>query len=731
MTACIGVEGVANPVIHAADFDATILLQYDVLDKACKKAKGDKRYYLDVVCCFDIEATNIKELRNAVMYVWQLQIGHALTVVGRTWEEYLAVLARIKSQLAKDQWLLIYVHNLSYEFQFFTGIYAFQPAEVFAVDKREILRCDMLGCIEYRCSYYLSNDSLDHWSKTLRVEHQKQSGKDFDYSILRWPWTELSPEEIRYAVYDVLAVVECVEVMLRVKGDTLATIPLTNTGYVRRMVRNEMLELGHWYTRDHRPTYELYELLREAFRGGNCHCNRWYAGITVENVYSADRSSSYPDVLCNCKFPVSKFIKARDYHADVGELVKDHRAFVCHVELIGHVQLQNPYWGHPYLAKDKCVCAGEKIDNGRILEADYVKTAVTDIDLRIILREYTCDSIEITDLWFSKYGYLPDAFTRTIRELYVEKTAMKGGAQEDSVEYQIKKGELNSCYGMAAQQVLKDDTFFWGGEWYYRSELTESQRKDLGLEDLPPDEIYDEQSPLLPYQWAVWCTALARLELEEAMWECVDDQGISRLIYIDTDSLYYEGPKINWARYNKLRMLRSRRSGTYAQDAAGEMHYMGVLEEDPPYKRFRSWGAKKYLTESSKGKIKITVSGVNKKEGGEELQEAAKRSKMDPFDLFALGYTFERSAGQAAWYNDFYSGEWVTPDGKPVQLTANLYLEDTTYTISISPEYWDIIDTFSRRPYFCRKVLDMWEQGVYNTINEAKRLKQLKGGQPK
>ena len=125
---------------------------YDVLDNIKVLKNNKKRYskkYLDIICAFDIEATNIDDIENAVMYVWQFQVGLDITGVGRTWDDYIAFLNRLKDHIPEDIYLVIYVHNLSYEFSFLKGIYEFKNEEVFATDKRKVLKCCMFDKFEY------------------------------------------------------------------------------------------------------------------------------------------------------------------------------------------------------------------------------------------------------------------------------------------------------------------------------------------------------------------------------------------------------------------------------------------------------------------------------------------------------------------------------------------------------------------------------------------------------
>ena len=730
-------------IIEARFFDFRMLGEVDVLEKQ-RKQGGEKRRYLNCVCSFDIETTNIREIKQAVMYVWQFALGHQLVVVGRTWEEYLLFLQGLRRWVPEGVYLVCYVHNLSFEFQFLRGIYSFEPQEVFAIEKRSILRCDMLHFVEYRCSMKLSNYGLDAWTSVMRNEHHKESGEDFDYSILRWPWTPLTPKEYKYCVYDVLAVVECVELLMAAEGDNLATIPMTQTGYIRREVKEALRVKGPFYVKNLLPTFELFQLLRKAFRGGNTHCNRYYTGLTVHGVYSADRSSSYPDVMCNCLFPTGKFCKALPGKNPI-DLITDGWAVVFSFQCWG-LRLKEKYWGFPYISKDKFDYSpnveGEQRhvweDNGRIIKADYVAGTVTDIDFHIIDMEYTYDSISFDgDIWFARYGSLPDEFTSVLKRHYRVKTTMKGTINDGSTEYQRSKEKLNAGFGMAAQNPLKDTILFAlleeGQDFYSFTDLrrleaaeklTDKEKEELKIETLDEAELYAQAKPTLPYQWGVWVTAQARYELELAMWKLQEHDGPCRLIYIDTDSLYYEGPRMDFSDYNDERIRRAKKNDAWAIDGKGKPHYMGVLEEDPPIDRFKSEGAKKYIYERD-GNLKITVAGVQKSAGAKELLQVAKENSVDAFDAFSPGLTFRSAGGVAAWYNDRDFGQYeVGGECRSVYISSNIFLAEDEYTLSLTPDYMDIVEQLRRNPNFCEEVLDIWHKSVYNKINRYKIIKE-------
>ena len=552
---------------------------------------GKKRHYVGITTAFDIETTLIDDIQQSVMYIWQWQFGTDYTVIGRTWDEFLDLQDRIKSVLPTDSWLVVYVHNLSYEFQFLKGIYQFVPDDIFAVASRKLIKCDMWGVFEFRCSYKLTNMSLKQFTSRMRVEHTKLSGEEFDYSVKRYPWTPIEGEELEYCVNDVLGLVEAIQALMERDGDTLQTIPLTSTGYVRRNAKRAMREgIHHNFVYSILPDFETYKALREAFRGGNTHANRYYAGDIVENVHSADRSSSYPAVMCNCEFPMTEFVPIlpkdlnKDYIARC--ITIRHKALLLRIG-IKDLKLRDPFWGCPYLSKDKCRNIHKAIDtedNGRILEAEYIETTVTDIDLKIIMEEYTGQIIFLQG-WYSSYKKLPEPLINEVVKYYKDKTELKG-VKGQEIFYDKAKVLLNSLYGMMAQDPVKHSLIF-------------RQFGDWDEDDTPDEELLGKSNrrAFLAYQWGVWVTAHSRDALERGI-RLVQETENAEFIYCDTDSVKYTGT-VDWSGYNRDRISECCESGSMAIDPSGVTHYMGVFEtEDNPetgyaYKYFKTLGAKK------------------------------------------------------------------------------------------------------------------------------------------
>ena len=171
------------------------LLPYQTRPQGNQKTKQQKRYK-DIVTAFDIETTRLPRIEQSIMYVWQMCFGTEFCVVGRTWDEFLSFRARLTQGMGDSDYLVTYVHNLSYEFQFLRGVWEFAPEEVFAIKSRKILKASM-GQVEMRCSYIHSNMSLDEYTRKMGVQHKKLTGS-FDYEKLRYPWTPLTENEIAY-----------------------------------------------------------------------------------------------------------------------------------------------------------------------------------------------------------------------------------------------------------------------------------------------------------------------------------------------------------------------------------------------------------------------------------------------------------------------------------------------------------------------------------------------------
>ena len=156
------------------------------IDKLMDSKDSKKRdiNYIGIPCSFDIETTNVyqkdengkplKEPRPyAFMYHWQFCFGDQV-VFGRRWEQFQKLLNALEKNLnlsAKNR-LVVWVHNLPFEWQFMRDFIEYEDG--FFRDDRAPLRVSTKGGIEFRCSYALSNMSLQKFCENeVGVIHYK------------------------------------------------------------------------------------------------------------------------------------------------------------------------------------------------------------------------------------------------------------------------------------------------------------------------------------------------------------------------------------------------------------------------------------------------------------------------------------------------------------------------------------------------------------------------------
>lgn len=657
-------------MIHTVDTFNYVYIEETPCQKRRRGNQGrrnNERKYKDIIAAFDIETTNDDESMQAFMYVWQAQVDD-MTVMGRTWEEFRSFLGRIAERLKEDEYLIIWVHNLSFEFQFLRTIYDFAPEEVFAVESRKVLKCEMMDHFEFRCSYLQTNMSLAEFTSKMGVANKKLSGEDFDYSKVRYPWTPLSDQEMEYCVNDVKGLVQAMEKQLEAEHDSLYTIPFTSTGYPRRDSRAAMRHFNKYDLKKMLPDYEVFKLLRACFRGGNTHSNRYYSGLIMKDVKSYDRASSYPDVMINRYMPMGPWMK--DENVDINwilrRIYRQHRACLMKIRLY-NVRLTDPGWGCPYLAKAKCenVIRGD-VDNGRLLAADYAETVITDVDFRILMEEYSFDYLECVEFYHARYGKLPLQLRNTVLQYFHDKTTLKG-VPDQEVYYMKQKAKLNSIYGMCVQSPVKQTIDF--------------------LDDFV--ERHDDEEELLEkanahaflsYAWGCWITAWARYELELAI-RLVGNG----FVYCDTDSVKYIGDADFTQLNDRLKRI-SKENGACARDRKGKMHYLGVWEYEETYKTFKTLGAKKYVYTHEDGSLGVTIAGVNKKKGAEEL------AKHGGVTGFRPGLIFREAGGTESVYNDHPPMTELIREGRSVPIGPNIYIRDSEYTVGITGDYMRILE---------------------------------------
>lgn len=642
--------------------------------------KKCKKHYVNYVATFDIETSKIEKGNDeyeGFLYHWQFCIN-GIVIFGRDWLEFAKLIYYLKEELllSNDRKLVVYVHNLSYEFHFLYNL--FYVSDVFCIDKRKVLKCILDDFIELRCSYYLSNMNLSKFiENTPNAQHIKALG-DLAYSKLYLPSTQLSSKEYGYCYNDVYGLFECIRE--RLKEFNLNQIPLTSTGYVRRECRKNMNK-----NLNNRKIFEklalnqeVYDLLRDCFRGGNTASNRYHTNVIIDNVSSYDMTSAYPYVMLSEKYPMSKFIY---YDLESFEELDYYNKRYCTIGYyyFSNIKLKNNI-PIPYIPISKCLTVVKDEDlivyNGRLISSSGIKIALTNIDYEIIKNQYDFDydDLRVENFYFARKGFLPKELRETIIEYYELKTQLKG-INDKEYEYMKSKNKLNSLYGMIVTNIQrkeilfdseKDECFFYG-------------EKGL-LED-----YYNSRNNFLSYQWGVFVTAYCRRNLQLAL----DGIGLD-VVYCDTDSVKYlnnHDEVFNKINYNMLKYCEENDILNYAQ-RDNKKYYLGVYDFEGTYQQFKTLGAKKYAFLKN-DKYGITVSGLSKIKGAKELEK-------NGLEFFKNGSVFYDSGRTTVKFNNDKIHYLQIGNDKIIN-GSNVVILDTTYTLGISNTMLDIIDLCNKR----------------------------------
>lgn len=644
----------------------------------CKESKKRGITYLEIPCAFDIETTNIYKRDESgnidtnirpfsFMYHWQFCINDEVCF-GRTWQEFRELLDNLTMRMDLDNHrrLVIWCHQLRFEFQHFKRFV--KVIDGFYKEGNLPLKVVIDGGIEFRDSYILSNMNLAKFCQNERgVIHYKLSGDDYNYEKIRTPDTIMSEYELSYCYNDVRGLVECIR--SRMQEDTLANMPMTSTGYVRRDARNAVRKnpKNRAIFKAAAPDPSLYGMCRAAFRGGNTHANIRLVNQLLHRVSSRDIQSSYPACMMINKYPISPFFRIRKrtyFNRDISDYALLLQVRFTELKYIGKC-------GIPYIpyAKVSAVTRDRILDNGRILYAGILEMTLTDIDLEIIRREYSFEDMYVNDnIYASRYGYLSDEYKSVIMEYFEAKTALKGNPDK-IYEYNKSKNKLNALYGMMAMRIDHDQVVYDGHDFSTETKPLEEQLA----------KYYKSYNSFLSYQHGVWVTCHARSRLQ-TMLEIVGRD----VVYCDTDSIkFLNDHDTDFEKVNQKIKKEAEAAGAYAKDRNGTIQYMGIWEDEGSYDEFKTLGAKAYVYKKD-DQVASTISGVDRKTG-------AAFFSLYGLEAFTKGTVIKNSGHLTAFYNDD-DIHTIEIEGCQIETASNVAIVNNTYTIGVSDNYLELIE---------------------------------------
>jgi hypothetical protein len=604
--------------------------------------RGKHVEYVDTTCTFDIETTNGDA--DGFAYSFQTCVG-GVVVVPRYFEDWAEMMKTLcdKWRVTDKRKLVLYVHNLGYEFTYLIQLLTLRWGDCKALytKSRKPLTLEFSNGIEFRDSLKLFQKSLAKATKGCK--HEKLKG-DLDYTVYRTPDTPLDDKEFAYCVNDVLGLYEAIERMKKEHGFNAATIPLTNTGIVKQEVNKNLnrdkgfAKIKNALTLSKTQTYIAYK----AMAGGDTHGARWKAGYTFKNCNSYDFKSAHPSQQLLWKFPTGRpFDLPEDTsEEDMNALIDAGMGWVGKIAVTGlSIKDDCP---NPCISRSKCINSeviGEE-DNGRVLDAEGTLLLYCDSnDWQRIREGYNYSEMVAAESFAFRLAYLPESFRHTILEKFRIKETMKG-----SPEYAFSKICVNTIYGATAQKQIRDE---------YTAEIGDAIEFDKlswekNLDDMTDDEVTKAQTKknTFPFLWGLWTASMTRLKL----WRLLKIVGWDRVIYWDTDSCKFEGEKVPGVdEYNEEIKRQCIARKCVVQKDNGKCVYIGVAEDEHPqadygYQEFRFLHAKCYAARNCDGVLESTIAGVGKNEG-----VAALKDDIENLNDFLI---IEDAGGQMLTYHD-------------------------------------------------------------------------------
>lgn len=671
----------------------------------------NKTAYLEEWMSLDTETSHNHNTESPIGWIYQWAFCFAGDiVVGRKPSELISAFNKLIKfyRLGSNRKLIIYVHNLSYDWSYLVDwlVEEYGEGETLAIRSHQLISyTNDYFC--FKCSYMLSNKSLDKWSKDLGCTHRKLVGF-VDYEVIRYQDSELTARDWEYMVGDVETLHECIQRQLDLYHDSIVTVPLTATGYIRREIRRNYNKDTHNFKRFQltRLNSTTYQLCRKEFAGGYTHGDRYKAGMTIEPgegkvIKHRDFRSHYPSQQRVRNFPIGKFnLYATDTDLKTIQAQLDKYCILVDCT-ITNILIKSTKINFPYLQESKCKEGHigpfrTLADNGRILSFTGTTNVVfNEHDLYWFLRQYNYQEIKYNALYVSRKGPLPAFMKETVDNFMLGKTKFKEleKAEKDperKLDFKLSlmksKNGLNAIYGCSATDPVRNEV-----TWEDMENWSENPPDDV---QGALDQYYNSRNNCMRYPWGCWTTSNARHELFTFAYDVIGKanggEGIEATgcLYMDTDSIFYvstpDTEKMVEEYNDKLRD-RSEKLGAFIEYEGKKVHYDQFCDEEEEITAFRFLHAKCYAYEDKKDGLKCVIAGVPSRTiiGTDEDDKPiyyTREEELGEIDNLKVGKVFTICGGASVAYFAQQPTEIVI-DGHKTEVASCAIISNTQKTL--------------------------------------------------
>ena len=516
------------------------------------RSRRERHHHTPYVAAFDTETSTITThdgQQIAFMYVWQMAVENE-AFYGRTWTEFRQCLQKMKNEmhLAVDYKLIVYVHNLKYDFGFYKKEINLDGSDFVARSRRTVLKHVLDDCFEVRDSAVYTEEPLDHMGEEIGIPKMK----GYDYSRIRHALTPLTPEELEYCEHDVLILTQYFRREAENLNCSIYKLALTATQKIKRGINEEFAHESRMYQnmimsrqlKDNEHDNKILNLLKHAFFGAFNYSSQLIRGIVQDNVAGVDISACYGAQCLLHPYPIGKFkpielpestedLKTNKRYYGKAMLItfaaKDVKAKYSDVGFLP-ISIHN-YW-------QRSVSAVNNVASKRVLTAPKLEMTLTDVDFRLFLEFYEYSAIKFISIMASEYGDMPPYMIRSIEKTHRRKLEVQRRNNEikkirpltlsEQLEYIHTKTGVSRIYGILVQDPIRD-LYTWDPE----------------VNDIRKDGEQKNKSQFQPvlYQWGVWVVAWARYEILRLLLK-LSGNGKNfdelKTLYSDTDSLYFK-----------------------------------------------------------------------------------------------------------------------------------------------------------------------------------------------
>ena len=703
------------------------------------KGKFSKIKTLDTPIYVDTETSWNHDPDEPITWIVSIQVCfNGKTYFFRRPMEFIEFLSGIVQtyNINTERRILIVIHNQSYDLSYLLPyIQLYLPYK----DERSCILSDSnkivnyrQGGLDFRCSYILTQKSLEKLGEQFNVAHKKKVGL-YDYDSIHFQDDNFTQNEIDYAIYDVISLAECFDAQMKLHGDNTATVPLTHTGYIRRKLRLSCRKDRYYRERYFTKTKlnaDSYLFCRGAYSGGYTHNNRNMrervikpSDYGMKYLKHRDFRSHYPTQMRIHDQPLGKpqiyyditDASSRLLNPDISidEILSLSPRFTTITALaINKCTLKDKNFPMPIMQKSKLHFEENEVhlfkvwaDNGRVRTITckdpnkYCILYVFNQTLELLQKQYNIDGI-ICKVYRIQNKPLPKCISDVIDDLFRSKSDLKYKVKEceekfgtfaeetynAKAELMLSKSLLNAIYGCCCFDPVRDN---YDIDYEKNDPVFVTNRTDTPEEiQKALDDYYKSRNNFLPYPLGCAITEWAKYEL----FEYAEIIGFENILYCDTDSIFYLS---NDEIEKRVEVLNAKKQKTapYVVDSKGKRIYYNVFEEEPDLLAFKGLHSKCYgvVAKDKNGdpELQLTVAGVPAKTlikmvKGKHVYltreaEISKRCK-DPFralDRLEDNFTFHVNTGTTCKYTT-HKPEIIEIDGHIIETAGGAIIQRLT-----------------------------------------------------